>query len=43
MVAQDIDFFSHAGLEGLLQLNHIVLLGKGYDAKAFGGHITATR
>jgi hypothetical protein len=43
MVAQDLDLFSRNGLEALLQLNHIVLLGRGYDAKAFGGHIAATR
>jgi len=43
MVAQDLDLFSRNGLEALLQLNHIVLLGKGYDATVFGRHIAATR
>jgi hypothetical protein len=43
LVDDNIDFFSHEGLEALLQLNHLVLLGRGYDARAFRGHITATR
>jgi hypothetical protein len=36
-------FFSEEGLEALLQLNHLVLLGRGYDPRAFRGHITVTR
>lgn len=43
LVNDDVDFFSQEGLEALLQLNHLVLLGRGYDAHAFGLHITATR
>ena len=26
-----------------MQLNHLVLLGRGYDSRAFGRHISATR
>jgi hypothetical protein len=40
VVAEDLDFFSDAGLEALLQLNHLVLLGRGYDPRAFGRHIS---
>ena len=43
LVAEDLDLFSDEGLEALLQLNHLVLLGRGYDPREFGGHITATR
>ena len=43
LVAEDLDLFSDAGLEALLQLNHLVLLGRGYDPRAFRGHISATR
>ncbi len=43
LVDQDLDLFSGDGLEALLQLNHIVLLGKGYDPREFRRHITATR
>jgi hypothetical protein len=43
MVGDDLDFFSEEGLEALLQLNHLVLLGRGYDPRAFRGHITVTR
>ena len=39
----DVDLFSDEGLEALLKLNHFVLLGKGYDPRAFSGHITLTR
>jgi hypothetical protein len=43
VVAEDLDLFSDAGLEALLQLNHLVLLGRGYDPRAFGRHISVTR
>ena len=43
VVGDDLDLFSDEGLEALLQLNHLVLLGKGYDPRVFGRHITATR
>jgi hypothetical protein len=43
VVGDDLDFFRDEGLEALLQLNHLVLLGRGYDARAFGQHITLTR
>ena len=43
VVAQNLDLFSHDGLEALLHLNHLVLLGKGYDPSVFRGHIGATR
>lgn len=43
LVEGDLDFFSDEGLEALLQLNHLVLLGKGYDPREFGRHITVTR
>ena len=43
VVADDLDLFSDEGLEALLQLNHLVLLGRGYDRRAFGRHITLTR
>ena len=43
VVDDDLDFFSDKGIEALLQLNHLVLLGKGYDRRAFGRHITKTR
>jgi hypothetical protein len=43
VVDDDIDLFSDQGLEALLQLNHFVLLGKGYDARAFSRHIALTR
>ena len=39
VVDQDLDLFSDEGLEALLQLNHLVLLGRGYDPRAFGRHI----
>jgi hypothetical protein len=42
-VDDDVDLFSEQGLEVLLQLNHLVLLGRGYDRRAFGGHIELTR
>jgi hypothetical protein len=42
-VDQNLDLFSDEGLEALLQLNHLVLLGKGYDPRAFGRHIAVTR
>jgi len=38
-----LDLFSDEGLEALLQLNHLVLLGRGYDPRAFGRHISLTR
>src|SRR5580700_6852333 len=43
VVDDDLDLFSAEGLEALLQLNHLVLLGRGYDSRAFGRHITLTR
>ena len=43
VVNQDLDLFSDEGLEALLQLNHLALLGKGYDPREFGRHITVTR
>jgi len=43
LVGQNVDLFSDEGLEGLLQLNHLVLLGKGYDPREFGRHISVTR
>jgi hypothetical protein len=43
VIADNLDLFSDAGLEALLQLNHLVLLGRGYDPRAFGRHITSTR
>jgi hypothetical protein len=42
-VRQSVDLFSDEGLEALLQLNHLVLLGRGYDARAYGRHISTTR
>jgi len=42
LVESDLDFFSDEGLEALLQLNHLVLLGKWYDPREFGRHITVT-
>src|SRR5208283_6004295 len=43
VVDHDLDLFSDEGLEALLQLNHLVLLGRGYDSLAFGRHISQTR
>ena len=43
VVADDLDLFSDAGLEALLQLNHLVLLGRSYNPRAFGRHISVTR
>ena len=43
VVKEDLDLFSDKGLEALLQLNHLVLLGRGYDPRAFGRHISVTR
>ena len=43
VVADNLDLFSDEGLETLLQLNHLVLLGRGYDANAFRQHIRLTR
>ncbi|HTW65360.1 MAG TPA: hypothetical protein VME17_12115 [Bryobacteraceae bacterium] len=42
-VSQDLDLFSDEGLEALLQLNHLVLLGRGYDPAEFRRHISVTR
>ena len=33
IVDEDLDLFSDDGLEALLQLNHLVLLGRGYDPR----------
>ena len=43
VVAENLDFFSNQGLEALLQLNHLVLLGRKYDARVFRDHISVTR
>ncbi len=43
VVNDDLDLFSDEGLEALLQLNHLVLLGRGYDPREFGRHIGVTR
>jgi len=43
IVRDEVDFFADDGLEALLRLNHLVLLGRDYDARAFGRHISATR
>jgi hypothetical protein len=43
LVDDNLDLFSDEGLEALLQLNHLVLLGSGYDPRAFGRHIALTR
>jgi hypothetical protein len=43
VVDDGLDLFSDKGLEAMLQLNHLVLLGRGYDPNAFGRHITLTR
>lgn len=43
VVADDVDLFSSKGLEAMLQLNHLVLLGRGYDPREFDGHIGVTR
>ncbi len=43
IVAEDLDLFSAEGLEALLQLNHLVLLGRGYDPREFSRHISFTR
>jgi hypothetical protein len=43
VVDDDLDLFSDQGLEALLQLNHLVLLGRGYNPREFGQHIALTR
>ena len=43
MIGDNLDLFSNGGVEALLQLNHLVLLGRGYDPREFRGHIAATR
>lgn len=43
VVHDGVDLFSEDGLEALLRLNHLVLLGPDYDARAFSRHISATR
>jgi len=43
VVNDELDLFSDEGLEALLQLNHLVLLGRGYDPGEFGRHISVTR
>ncbi len=42
-VDHGLDLFSNEGLEALLELNHLVLLGRGYDRREFGRHISVTR
>ena len=43
VVNDRLDLFSGQGLEALLELNHLVLLGRGYDSRTFGRHIAETR
>jgi hypothetical protein len=43
LVADNLDLFSNEGINALLQLNHLVLLGQGYDRREFDLHIAATR
>jgi len=43
IIADGVDLFSDEGLETLLQLNHLVLLGRDYNSRTFGRHIFATR
>ena len=43
IVQDGVDLFSDEGLEALLHLNHLVLLGRSYEPRAFSGHISATR
>jgi hypothetical protein len=43
IVHDGVDLFSDQGLEALLQLNHLVLLGRDYDRRAFSRHISTTR
>jgi hypothetical protein len=43
LVADDVDLFSETGLEALLQLNHLVLLGRGYSPREFREHLSVTR
>ncbi len=43
VVQQSVNLFSDEGLEALLHLNHLVLLGRGYDPRAYGQHISTTR
>lgn len=43
VVHDGVDLFSEEGLEALLRLNHLVLLGQDYDSRAFSRHISATR
>lgn len=43
VVAENLDFFSNDGLEALLHLYHLVLLGRKYDARLFHDHISVTR
>ncbi len=43
VVNDDVDLFSDQGLEALLHINHLVLLGRGYDKHFFGKHIQVTR
>jgi hypothetical protein len=43
VVNDGLDLFRDEGLEALLQLNHLVLLGQGYDPREFRRHISVTR
>jgi hypothetical protein len=43
IIHDNLDLFSDDGVEALLQLNHLVLLGRGYDKREFGRHIDVTR
>src|ERR1039457_2853122 len=43
VVDDKLDLCGDEGLEALLQLNHLVLLGRGYDLRAFDRHIAVTR
>ena len=42
-VADKLDLFGGQGLEALLQLNRLVLLGRGDDLRVFDRHIAVTR
>jgi hypothetical protein len=43
IISDGVDLFSTEGLEALLQLNHVVLLSRGYDSRVFSRHISETR
>ena len=43
IIRDDLDLFCADGLQALLHLNHLVLLGRGYDSAEFARHINVTR